>query len=249
MDDATRSRELYIKRLINSRGDWLDPQPLVLTNPSSGRGLSFAIELKSYRNSYDSRTNIMVDWIAFGGSVVGGETYKLWLVKDERSRRLPADVFRPSGIGRSCQGLVDIIAGHGALIPTWQSATVFSVEHHVEDRRMKWSSKGLGGAEHTLSTLLFASVKVWLKTSWGASLVRFSHSLCPWCGLAFDALISMGGDSVITESVVLSMEEDVQAILEDSGLLPFFKKFTGRSEAITKQFVETWKNGRVTIMG
>eukprot|EP01018_Ginkgo_biloba_P008078 Gb_11350 [translate_table: standard] len=57
------------------------------------------------------------------------------------------------------------------------------------------------------------------------------------------------GDPVITESTVLSMEEDVRVILEDSGLLPFFKKFTGHNEAITKQFMESWKNGRVTING
>eukprot|EP01018_Ginkgo_biloba_P009480 Gb_04487 [translate_table: standard] len=59
----------------------------------------------------------------------------------------------------------------------------------------------------------------------------------------------MGGGPVITESSVLSMEEDVRVILEDSGLLPFFKKFIGHSEAIIKQFVDSWKNRRVTING
>eukprot|EP01018_Ginkgo_biloba_P011481 Gb_23872 [translate_table: standard] len=62
-------------------------------------------------------------------------------------------------------------------------------------------------------------------------------------------LIAIGGDPVITEMAVLSMEEDVRAILEDSGLLPFVKKFSGHNEAITNQFVETWKNGKVTING
>eukprot|EP01018_Ginkgo_biloba_P014703 Gb_27246 [translate_table: standard] len=161
----------------------------------------------------------------------------------------PGRCIRPSGFGRSCQGLVDIITGHGALLPTWQSVVVFSVEHHVENRHLKWFSKGLGGAEHTLSTMWFALVKVCLKLFWSVSLVKFGPSSCPWRGVAFDVLIAMGGDPVITEPAVLSMEEDVRPILEDSGLLPFFKKFTGHNEAITNQFVETWKNGRVTING
>eukprot|EP01018_Ginkgo_biloba_P035001 Gb_11149 [translate_table: standard] len=135
---------------------------------------------------------------------------------------------RPSGFGRSCQGLVDIITGHGALLLAWQSVVIFSVDHHVENRRLKWFSKGLGGAEHTLSTLWFALVK---------------------CGVAFDVLIAMGGDPVITKLVVLSMEEDVGVILDDSGLLPFFKKFSGHNEAITNQFMETWKNDRLIING
>eukprot|EP01018_Ginkgo_biloba_P009116 Gb_23834 [translate_table: standard] len=83
----------------------------------------------------------------------------------------------------------------------------------------------------------------------GVRLVRFGPSSCPWCGVAFDVLIAMGGYPVITELAVLSMEEDVRAILEDSRLLPFFRKFLGHNEAITNQFVETWKNGRVTING
>eukprot|EP01018_Ginkgo_biloba_P022051 Gb_03020 [translate_table: standard] len=105
------------------------------------------------------------------------------------------------------------------------------------------------GAKHTLSALQFALVKVCLKFFWGVRLVRFGPSSCPWCGVAFDVLIVMGGDPVITEPVVLSMEEDVRAILENSGLLPFFNKFSRHNEVITNQFVETWKNGRVTING
>eukprot|EP01018_Ginkgo_biloba_P017653 Gb_32331 [translate_table: standard] len=88
---------------------------------------------------------------------------------------------------------------------------------------------------------------VWLNFFWGVSLVRFGPSSCPWCGVSFDVLTSMWGDPIIIEPVVLSMEEDVRVILEDSGLLPFFKKFMGHSEAIINQFMETWKNDRVTI--
>eukprot|EP01018_Ginkgo_biloba_P015359 Gb_24384 [translate_table: standard] len=138
---------------------------------------------------------------------------------------------------------------HGALLSVWQRAAGVSTEHHSEDKHVKWSSKGLGGAKHTFFILLFTTEKVWFKTFLGASLVRIGHFSCPWCGVTFDGLIYLGGDPVITESAVLSMEEDVRVILEDSGLLPFFKKFTGHSEAITKQFVESWKNDRVTING
>eukprot|EP01018_Ginkgo_biloba_P037260 Gb_40876 [translate_table: standard] len=91
--------------------------------------------------------------------------------------------------------------------------------------------------------------QVCLKFFSGVSLVKFGPSSCAWCGVALDVLIAMGGDPVITEPVVLSMEEEVRAILEDSRLLPLFKKLSGHNEAITNQFMETWKNGKVTING
>eukprot|EP01018_Ginkgo_biloba_P030888 Gb_28124 [translate_table: standard] len=122
---------------------------------------------------------------------------------------------------------------HGALLPVWQRPACISAKYHSEDMRLKWSLKGLGGAEYTFFTQLFVKEKVLFKALLGASVVGIGHFSCLWFGVTFDGLISMGGDPVITESSVLSMEEDVRVILDDSGLLPFFKKFTGHS-LITK---------------
>jgi len=74
---------------------------------------------------------------------------------------------------------------------------------------LKWSSKGLGGAKYTFFTLLFMREKVWFKTLLGASVLKIGHSSCHWFGVTFDGLISIGGDPVIIELAVLSMEEDV----------------------------------------
>eukprot|EP01018_Ginkgo_biloba_P024014 Gb_26078 [translate_table: standard] len=57
----------------------------------------------------------------------------------------------------------------------------------------------------------------------------------------------MGGEPVTTEPIVLVVDEEVRNILEEAGLLAFFKKFRGHSESITNQFVNTWKDGRVVI--
>eukprot|EP01018_Ginkgo_biloba_P005387 Gb_27439 [translate_table: standard] len=57
----------------------------------------------------------------------------------------------------------------------------------------------------------------------------------------------MGGEPVTAEPAVLVVDEDVRSILEEAGLLSFFKKFGGHSENVTNQFVETWKDGRVVV--
>eukprot|EP01018_Ginkgo_biloba_P038334 Gb_05467 [translate_table: standard] len=57
----------------------------------------------------------------------------------------------------------------------------------------------------------------------------------------------MGDEHITTEPVVLVVDEEVRNILEEAGFLAFFKIFEGHSEGITKQFVDTWKDGRVVV--
>eukprot|EP01018_Ginkgo_biloba_P011985 Gb_15585 [translate_table: standard] len=57
----------------------------------------------------------------------------------------------------------------------------------------------------------------------------------------------MGGDPVMTEPTVLKMEEDMKALLEKAGPLDFFQNFTGFSESISLQVVNTWDEGRVKV--
>eukprot|EP01018_Ginkgo_biloba_P040074 Gb_10375 [translate_table: standard] len=57
----------------------------------------------------------------------------------------------------------------------------------------------------------------------------------------------MGGDPVMTELSVIKMDNDVKEILDKAGLLEFFRKFTGFSESISLQVVETWDEGRVKV--
>eukprot|EP01018_Ginkgo_biloba_P013399 Gb_10421 [translate_table: standard] len=57
----------------------------------------------------------------------------------------------------------------------------------------------------------------------------------------------MRGNPVTTEPAVLVVDEEVRNILEEVGFLTFFNNFKGHSEGITKQFVDTWKDGRVII--
>eukprot|EP01018_Ginkgo_biloba_P005757 Gb_20034 [translate_table: standard] len=59
----------------------------------------------------------------------------------------------------------------------------------------------------------------------------------------------MGGEPVTTEPSVLKIDEDVRNILEEAGLLSFFKKISRHSQNITNQLVESWKDGRVVING
>eukprot|EP01018_Ginkgo_biloba_P035812 Gb_01044 [translate_table: standard] len=101
---------------------------------------------------------------------------------------------------------------------------IFQV-HHSKDRRSKWHSKWQGGAKYSFSPQLFERK--------GKVLFKFL----------------LGDEPVITESSLLSVEEDVRVILEETGLLLFFNKFSGHSDVITRQFVDSWKNGRVTING
>eukprot|EP01018_Ginkgo_biloba_P016452 Gb_37272 [translate_table: standard] len=58
---------------------------------------------------------------------------------------------------------------------------------------------------------------------------------------------AMGGEHVTTEPAVLVVDEEVRNILEEAGFLAFFKNFKGHNEGITKQFVDTWKDGRVVV--
>eukprot|EP01018_Ginkgo_biloba_P009172 Gb_23349 [translate_table: standard] len=59
----------------------------------------------------------------------------------------------------------------------------------------------------------------------------------------------MGGKPVTIQPSVLIVDEDVRSILEEAGILSFFKKFSGHSESITNQFIESWKDGRVMVSG
>eukprot|EP01018_Ginkgo_biloba_P023420 Gb_40337 [translate_table: standard] len=59
----------------------------------------------------------------------------------------------------------------------------------------------------------------------------------------------MGGDPVTTEPTILKVDEDVRSILEDEGLLAFFRKLAGFNEDITSQIVETWRDGKVVVNG
>eukprot|EP01018_Ginkgo_biloba_P018497 Gb_23695 [translate_table: standard] len=61
--------------------------------------------------------------------------------------------------------------------------------------------------------------------------------------------VIMGGEPVTTEPSMLIVDEDVRSILEEARLLSFFKKFSGHSESITNQFIESWKDGRVVVRG
>ena len=57
----------------------------------------------------------------------------------------------------------------------------------------------------------------------------------------------MGGDLITMEPTVLIVDEEVRSILEETGLLAFFKSFKGHSDSITRQFLKTWKEGRVCV--
>eukprot|EP01018_Ginkgo_biloba_P008081 Gb_11347 [translate_table: standard] len=57
----------------------------------------------------------------------------------------------------------------------------------------------------------------------------------------------MGGDPVTTEPDVLGVDEEVRKIIKEAGLLAFFNKFKGHSEGVTRQFIDTWKEGRVIV--
>eukprot|EP01018_Ginkgo_biloba_P002354 Gb_35992 [translate_table: standard] len=59
----------------------------------------------------------------------------------------------------------------------------------------------------------------------------------------------MGGDPITTEPPMLKVDEEVRDILEKAGLLSFFRKFSGFSESIYIQVVETWEDGKVAVNG
>eukprot|EP01018_Ginkgo_biloba_P020764 Gb_07279 [translate_table: standard] len=60
-------------------------------------------------------------------------------------------------------------------------------------------------------------------------------------------VLAMGGDPVTTEPVVLVVDEEVRKILEEAGFLTFFNKFKGNSDGVTRQFIDSWKEGRVSV--
>eukprot|EP01018_Ginkgo_biloba_P034329 Gb_40947 [translate_table: standard] len=59
----------------------------------------------------------------------------------------------------------------------------------------------------------------------------------------------MGADPVTTEPIMLKINEEIRSILEEAGLLSFFKNFLGHSDSITNHFVESWKDGRSSVNG
>eukprot|EP01018_Ginkgo_biloba_P010247 Gb_13456 [translate_table: standard] len=58
---------------------------------------------------------------------------------------------------------------------------------------------------------------------------------------------TMGDEPVTTEPSVIVVDEEVRSILEEVSLLAFFKNFKGHSDSITRQFLETWKEGRLCV--
>eukprot|EP01018_Ginkgo_biloba_P000311 Gb_34980 [translate_table: standard] len=93
----------------------------------------------------------------------------------------------------------------------WPITAIMSQHRPIRDRHSKWRSKWQGGAEYSFSFQLFTKkerilFKVFLDTS------VFRVGLCsrPCFGIHFVGLFSMGGEPVIREPYVLSMEEDVQ---------------------------------------
>eukprot|EP01018_Ginkgo_biloba_P013977 Gb_31793 [translate_table: standard] len=91
--------------------------------------------------------------------------------------------------------------------------------------------------------------------------VVFSFLAIVWCVVHYVGLcasrswkrvcrnLTMGGDHVTIEPTILKIDKEVRSILEEAGLLPFFKKFSGHSDSITNQIVESWKDGRVSVNG
>eukprot|EP01018_Ginkgo_biloba_P000761 Gb_31624 [translate_table: standard] len=57
----------------------------------------------------------------------------------------------------------------------------------------------------------------------------------------------MGGDPVTMELAILVVDEEVKKILEEAGFLAFFNKFKGHSEGVTRKFIDSWKEGRVSV--
>eukprot|EP01018_Ginkgo_biloba_P031174 Gb_36132 [translate_table: standard] len=60
-------------------------------------------------------------------------------------------------------------------------------------------------------------------------------------------VLAMGGDPVTTEPALLVVDEEGRKILEEAGFLTFFNKFKGHSERVTRQFIDSWKEGRVMV--
>eukprot|EP01018_Ginkgo_biloba_P032039 Gb_30895 [translate_table: standard] len=121
---------------------------------------------------------------------------------------------------------------------------------------MDWFSECPGGAGFCKRLVRFISSR--LKAKQGRVKLKFflaavDKSVGPWFLIfpwkKFYRLHIMGGEPVITEPSVLIVDEDVRVILEEAGLLSFFKKFSGHSDSITSQFVESWKSGRVSVNG
>eukprot|EP01018_Ginkgo_biloba_P016143 Gb_31689 [translate_table: standard] len=82
-----------------------------------------------------------------------------------------------------------------------------------------------------------------IAVAWGVGLCvnRFWKRVCHF--------LNMGGDLVTTESTVLKIDEDIRSILEEASMLSFFKKYSRHNDSITNQFVESWKDGRVSVNG
>eukprot|EP01018_Ginkgo_biloba_P030450 Gb_22959 [translate_table: standard] len=111
-------------------------------------------------------------------------------------------------------------------------------------------SKTAMGSPHRLSTSIRWSFVIMI----GEGVIPLSFSrdfvLIVLHGrLANSSLDIMGGDPVMTEPTVLKMEEDMKGLLEKASLLDFFRKFTGFSESISLQVVDSWDEGRVKVDG
>eukprot|EP01018_Ginkgo_biloba_P023590 Gb_28535 [translate_table: standard] len=60
-------------------------------------------------------------------------------------------------------------------------------------------------------------------------------------------ILATGGDPITTKPTILVVDEEVRKILEEAGFLTFFNKFKGNSEGVTRQFIDSWKEGRVSV--
>eukprot|EP01018_Ginkgo_biloba_P025388 Gb_18449 [translate_table: standard] len=59
----------------------------------------------------------------------------------------------------------------------------------------------------------------------------------------------MGGDPLVTEFVVIKMDDEVKEIVEKAGVMDFFRKFIRFNVSISWQVVESWNEGNVKVDG
>eukprot|EP01018_Ginkgo_biloba_P004688 Gb_19168 [translate_table: standard] len=129
------------------------------------------------------------------------------------------------------------------LTPGWPS---ISDAERLSDDDLKASMPPIPSlpisAEDATAIMMSLQVKQGL---WRSFFVKSSKWQKAW--KLVKLVSTMGGDAVTTEPVVLVVDEEVRKIIEEAGLLAFFNNFKGNSEGVTRQFIDTWKEGRVIV--
>eukprot|EP01018_Ginkgo_biloba_P032322 Gb_32267 [translate_table: standard] len=167
------------------------------------------------------------------------------LVKDNISNT--ADVIGPRPKSRNCQG--HIIPWNGCSPFAWLRWVRLSVSNHYLDWPKEWGAGPFKRAGLHFPPHLWAKQDQWRAKIYHLALFR---SVGLWLfsfRKRFCRSLIMGGESITTEPTVLKIDEDVRTILEEAGLLSFFKKTLRHGESITNQFVDSWKDGRVVVSG